>query len=120
MPFRAPRLCGCGRTIFDGARCACEVKRDFRRKAAHDANRPTARQRGYDARWDRERAAFLKANPKCRNLRCDEPAKVVDHIIPHKGDMRLFWDRSNWQSLCVRCHSKHKQALERRAAREPR
>ena len=29
---------------------------------------------------------------------------VVDHIIPHKGDKVLFWDRSNWQPLCKTCH----------------
>jgi 5-methylcytosine-specific restriction protein A len=31
-------------------------------------------------------------------------ATVVDHIIPHKGDMGLFWDKANWQSLCKPCH----------------
>ncbi|MFR3634507.1 MAG: HNH endonuclease [Sutterella sp.] len=25
---------------------------------------------------------------------------------PHKGDMALFWDQSNWQPLCHTCHSK--------------
>ena len=33
------------------------------------------------------------------------PATVVDHIIPHRGDQKLFWDRSNWQALCHRHHS---------------
>ncbi|ELK38933.1 HNH endonuclease, partial [Brevibacillus agri BAB-2500] len=33
-------------------------------------------------------------------------ATVVDHIVPHKGDMRKFWDRMNWQALCASCHSK--------------
>ena len=23
----------------------------------------------------------------------------LDYIIPHRGDMRLFWDESNWQAL---------------------
>jgi 5-methylcytosine-specific restriction protein A len=32
-------------------------------------------------------------------------ATDVDHIKPHKGDMTLFWDRTNWQSLCGPCHS---------------
>lgn len=31
-------------------------------------------------------------------------AEVVDHIQSHKGDMRLFWDESNWQPLCKRHH----------------
>ncbi|MEO4040348.1 HNH endonuclease signature motif containing protein [Hoeflea sp. CAU 1731] len=43
---------------------------------------------------------------------CGKPAKVVDHIIPHKGDRKLFWDRSNWQPLCTPCHSSKKQRQE--------
>jgi 5-methylcytosine-specific restriction protein A len=31
-------------------------------------------------------------------------AKVVDHIVPHRGDAALFWAESNWQSLCVLHH----------------
>ncbi|WP_407496877.1 HNH endonuclease [Pseudooceanicola sp. MF1-13] len=30
----------------------------------------------------------------------------MDHITPHKGDRKLFWDRSNWQALCHACHSR--------------
>jgi 5-methylcytosine-specific restriction protein A len=30
----------------------------------------------------------------------------VDHIIPHGGDMRLFWNRGNWAALCQSCHSR--------------
>jgi len=33
-------------------------------------------------------------------------AVVVDHKIPHRGDMNLFWDRSNWQSMAKTCHDK--------------
>lgn len=47
--------------------------------------------------------------PFCRS--CAErgertKATEVDHIIPHKGDMRLFSDKNNLQSLCKRCHSR--------------
>ncbi len=31
-------------------------------------------------------------------------ATVVDHIVPHKGDMERFWDADGWQSLCDSCH----------------
>ena len=31
-------------------------------------------------------------------------ATVVDHVVPHRGDEKLFWDRSNWRALCKRCH----------------
>lgn len=30
---------------------------------------------------------------------------VTDHIIPHRGDRRLFWDPKNHQSLCAECHN---------------
>ncbi len=35
-----------------------------------------------------------------------ERANAVDHRIPHQGDERLFWDRSNWQPSCVPCNSR--------------
>jgi 5-methylcytosine-specific restriction protein A len=85
----------------------------MRRKAEIDKRRPSARQRGYDTKWDKERVAFLKMHPTC--ARCSSPAKVVDHIIPHRGDKGLFWSRSNWQPLCTRHHSGAKQSEERRA-----
>ena len=61
----------------------------------------------YGSKWDRERLIFLRAHPLC--VMCQEQgrvtaATVVDHIIPHRGDMSLFWDERNWQSLCERCH----------------
>lgn len=40
-------------------------------------------------------------------------ATVVDHIVPHKGDKRLFWDSKNWQALCKPCHDSVKAQLER-------
>ncbi len=33
------------------------------------------------------------------------PATVVDHIIPHRGDQKLFWDENNWQGLCEHHHN---------------
>jgi len=55
----------------------------------------------YGSEWHRERRRYLLANPLCK---CGARATVVDHIIPHNGDIVLFWDRTNWQSLCTRCH----------------
>nr|WP_246413968.1 HNH endonuclease [Martelella radicis] len=51
-------------------------------------------------------------------IRCGEPAALVDHKIPHRGDQRLFWDRTNWQPLCHHCHNSAKQSEERRASKE--
>lgn len=52
---------------------------------------------------------FLAEHPLC--VKCMErgvytKATVVDHIIPHRGDRLLFWDKSNWQPLCKACHDK--------------
>ena len=61
----------------------------------------------YDARWQRASKAHLVAHPlceRCRSRGWTSQAKVVDHIKPHRGDLDLFWDEDNWQSLCKRCH----------------
>lgn len=70
--------------------------------------RENSAQRGYGYKWQQARAGFLKKHPLC--VYCLKKDKVtaatdVDHIIPHKGDMDLFWQRSNWQPLCGSCHS---------------
>ena len=69
--------------------------------------RGTTAERGYGGRWQRARRAYLAAHPLC--VRClsrgiTEAATVTDHIVPHRGDSGLKWDRNNWQSLCKRCH----------------
>lgn len=110
MP-RPPHACTCGRIVSHGALCACQRQATRARNRRHDANRPTARQRGYTGAWQKARAEFLAYHPSCAC--CAYPATVVDHIIPHRGDMTLFWDKSNWQALCRPCHDRHKQRLER-------
>jgi 5-methylcytosine-specific restriction protein A len=71
--------------------------------------------RGYTYRWQKEGKAFLELHPLCQCADCDEgrkrllPATVVDHRIPHRGDMRLFWDRSNWQAMSKPCHDRKTQ-----------
>lgn len=56
------------------------------------------------ARYRRKRRAFLASHPYCAI--CGDVAEDLDHIIPHEGDMRLFWNPKNWQALCHRCHSR--------------
>ena len=70
----------------------------------------------YGYRWQKARAGFLRKHPLCRMHQARGqvvPATVVDHIKPHRGDRKLFWDSSNWQSLCKQCHDSHKQRLEK-------
>ncbi len=42
----------------------------------------------------------------CKKQRKFTKATVVDYMVPHRGDKALFWDRSNWQALCKRCHDR--------------
>ena len=74
-----------------------------RRKEADD-RRGTAHERGYNATWRKARATFLRRNPLC--VECGQPALIVDHIVPHRGDSTLFWDTANWAAMCVQCHNK--------------
>lgn len=75
----------------------------------------TTNERGYTYRWQQARERFLSLHPLC--VYCEREgrltaASVVDHIQPHKGDERRFWDRRNWQPLCKRCHDSTKRAEE--------
>ena len=74
-----------------------------------DRMRGGADARGYNRRWRKARLAYLQRHPLCTE--CWKkgmltPATVVDHIIPHRGDDKLFWDESNWQPLCKACHDR--------------
>lgn len=87
-------------------------------------NRKTSTQRGYGYRWQKARADFLSHPDNVLCVMCTDRghttvATVVDHIIPHKGDMKLFWDRKNWQPLCAPCHDRDKQAIEKGGAPRP-
>ena len=73
------------------------------------------------ARWRSLRAEVLTRDAytcaACRRVlggKSPEPdSPVVDHIRPHRGDERLFWLKTNLQTLCKSpCHDQHKQALE--------
>jgi 5-methylcytosine-specific restriction endonuclease McrA len=49
----------------------------------------------------------------CEQISITTVADVVDHVVPHKGDMTLFWSEANWQPACKRCHDSRKRVLER-------
>ncbi|HBN84234.1 MAG TPA: hypothetical protein DDZ89_10345 [Clostridiales bacterium] len=68
----------------------------------------------YNNRWRKAIKTYLKDNPPRAHCEKEDrltPTTEVDHIIPKCRDMKLFCDKSNWQSLCKKCHSK-KTALE--------
>lgn len=73
--------------------------------------------RGYNYRWEKARKRFLTQHPLCCMCLGQgrvEPATVVDHKVPHRGDQALFWSPANWQSLCKPHHDAAKQAEEHR------
>jgi len=92
-----------------------------KRQGFKEPGRKNANERGYDHRWRQARLAYLKEHPFCVNcLPLNVAATVVDHIVPHRGDQVLFWDQSNWQSLCKPCHDSWKQQQENSALRADR
>ena len=116
MPSSPQRPCsypGCP-ALTDNGRCP-EHRALVRRQS--DDRRGTAHERGYGSRWQKARAGWLRAHPLCQCPECKEGAlrtmvaTVVDHIKPHRGDMALFWDNTNWQSMAKICH-------DRKTARE--
>lgn len=106
---RFPKPCsqqGCGNLTHERF---CEEHR-------RDDRRPSAYQRGYNHHWQKASRNYLIANPFC--VECQKEGKVtlatdVDHIVPHKGNKELFWDMSNWQSLCKRCHGRKTAIFDR-------
>ena len=55
------------------------------------------------------RAAQLAKDPWCADCMKEGAhtlAKEADHIIPHDGDVALFFDEDNLQSLCKPHHSR--------------
>lgn len=115
MPVQSQKPCchpGCGKLVPGGvARCQKHLEQrqqeDQKRQQQYDKRRGTSAQRGYGSRWKKVRVTYLQSHPLC--VRCGEegrltPASVVDHIVPHKGDVALFWNSNNWQSLCKTCH----------------
>lgn len=115
MPTKPARICTfCQQRVASGMTCTCARSRsaEAERNRRYEASRLSASQRQYSTKWRKERAAFLADHPTC--VRCGATATVVDHVTPHRGDMKLFWRRSNWQALCTHCHSSTKQREERR------
>jgi len=111
MPYKAANICGCGTRIPSGRRCPCEIKRTKENNAHYEATRPSASKRGYDHEWRKARTEYLQQNTQCRM--CRQPATLVDHVLPHRGNKRLFWNKANWQPLCTHCHASRKQSIER-------
>jgi 5-methylcytosine-specific restriction enzyme A len=67
------------------------------------------------ARWKALRRQQLLHCPLCEACMAHGhiiAAAVVDHVVPHHGDLVLFWDTANLQSLCIPCHNRDKKTIE--------
>jgi 5-methylcytosine-specific restriction protein A len=107
MPYAPRRVCRCGKT---------QPCPDHHRM--YDKQRGTPAQRGYDTRWRKYRAWFLRQfqcsvcgrnHGLCEECQREGRLTVtfaVDHIQPHRGNYDLFWDHSNHQGLCESCHNR--------------
>ena len=114
MPMKPKVPCkhpGCAALIPSGQKY-CD-----RHKVMHPEEIRPAAGRGYTAAWRRASKAFLRdVQPLCRQCLKEgryTKATVVDHIVPHRGNSKLFWDRNNWQGLCKRCHDRKTMTTER-------
>jgi 5-methylcytosine-specific restriction protein A len=83
--------------------------------------RPGPRQRGYGSAWDKARAGFLRSHPWCAWCAAEGKqikAEHVHHSTPHRGDQRVFWDKSRWLPLCAAHHNRDAQQIETQGYRD--
>ena len=116
MPNKPKKPCTkCRRNLTTERFCDdCKTKVKRREKATrqqYDKRRGTAAERGYNAKWRKERKLYLSEPDNQLCAICLKDGKVtasecIDHIIPHKGDKNLFWDINNWQPSCLKCNTK--------------
>ena len=55
----------------------------------------------------------------CGAVHADTRMLEADHIVPHKGDASLFWDKSNLWCVCGDCHRTVCQSIEAQHAGYP-
>lgn len=108
MPSAAMTPCrhvGCPALVDSGY---CEQHKPESPARRYDAERGSAASRGYDYRWQRFRAAFLRRHPvcvDCANLGRVTPATEPHHIrkLRDYPDLRLV--ESNLMALCKEHHT---------------
>ena len=112
MPYQPLRRCSypnCKNKVKSGR---CEEHKPKDTRASSSA-------RGYDHKWSKYRAQYLRFHPLC--VMCLEkgiytPATVIDHIKPVENGQAdpLFWVESNHQALCRNCHSYKTRVIDQR------
>lgn len=113
-PLRPCRHPGCRELVASGYCAAHQPKRADRKESAQ-------------WHWMYELPIWkqvLRPGQLLREPFCRECAKrgervkatVVDHVVPHRGDMGKFSNPDNLQSLCESCHNR--KTLQERNARK--
>jgi 5-methylcytosine-specific restriction protein A len=98
-PLKPCKYPGCPELVPSGY-CAAHAS-----TKAYD--RDPEKQRLYGRAWQKRRIAHLAEHPWCEDCLGNgiyTEATDVHHVIPHRGDKRIFWS-SPLQSLCHACHS---------------
>lgn len=121
------KLKGCGMRPM----LPCVGERRFHAPIDEDTTRRSVGRPINTAKWQRARRAFIAKRTAAAAflgdvLRCEQtgvtligkhPAPdspVVDHIVPDRGDLALFWDEGNWQIVSKEWHDRVKQSREKR------
>jgi 5-methylcytosine-specific restriction protein A len=114
MPLYPKHPCahvGCGSLVSRGvSRCPAHANDS----APSDIRREKSQALYNTRRWRTIRVNHLRANPLCVSCLREGrtvPGRVADHVVPHNGDVSLFYDESNLQTLCdfttkYNCHGK--------------
>jgi 5-methylcytosine-specific restriction protein A len=110
MPDAPSRPCvtvGCPNVATYRGRCpTCATRRNRAREAE------PLRDLYASPQWRRLRAQVLReADYICQCDDCQRaglvlPANTVDHVRPHRGNSRVFWDRANLRAMSAECHSR--------------
>lgn len=103
----APGTCpqpGCDEAVPHGGACPVHPRRARR---APDRRELDATQRGYDYKWKRNAANFLRAHPDC--VDCGGRAEVPDHWPLSRRELVAAGDPhpDAWHHLVPRCTSDH-------------
>lgn len=118
-PARACKVYGCANHE------PCPEHGRKAKQRQQDERRGSRQQRGYTRVWEHSSQQFLAEFPLC-GMRpngqmpvmseCHDKGLVTvayqtDHVVPHKGNQQLFWDREgNWQALCRSCGARKSAA----------